>query len=57
MKEIVLGVARHILGAIGAVLATKGFVDEATWQTIIGAVITAASAVWSIFEKLNRPAE
>jgi hypothetical protein len=50
-KDTILGIVRHILTFGGGLLVTKGVVDEGTLQTIIGAVLTIAGAVWSIVDK------
>lgn len=50
-KEQVMGIIRHSLTAIGAVLTLKGFMDEATVLAIVGIVTTAVSAIWSIVDK------
>lgn len=45
------GVARAILAACGGYFVSRGLVDEATLQQIIGAVITLGVAAWSIWAK------
>lgn len=50
-KEQILGITRHVLTAIGTVIVFKGIVDEATVYTVIGAIMTAASGIWSIIDK------
>jgi hypothetical protein len=50
-KEQFLGVIRHIITAVGMVGVVKGYLDEASLTLIIGAIITAASGIWSIFDK------
>ena len=47
-KEQVLGIIRHTLTFVGGILIMKGLATEAMTQETIGAVITAAGAVWSI---------
>jgi hypothetical protein len=42
-----LGVLRHALTTIGAVLMTMGFVDEGMWATVSGAILTLVPTVWS----------
>lgn len=51
MAEIVMGLARHALTAIGvSVLGTSDFaVDDIA--TIAGAVVTIASVLWSVHNK------
>lgn len=51
VKDQVLGIVRHVLTAVGAILVVKGYTDEGTVTLIIGAVLTAAGGIWSIFDK------
>lgn len=48
-KEQIMGIIRHALTFIGGILVIKGITTEAVSQEVIGAVITAVGAVWSIF--------
>lgn len=50
--QALLSAIRSILIAIGGVLTTKGYVDDATVQTVIGAVMVLAPAVWGIVDKV-----
>jgi predicted DNA-binding transcriptional regulator len=50
-KDQVLGIIRHVLTAIGSILVVKGYTDELTTTTAIGAIITAVGAIWSIVDK------
>jgi len=50
-QDMIMGVIRALLAAIGGGLVSKGYVDEATSNTIIGAVITLGTAAWSIAAK------
>lgn len=52
-KEQLLGIIRHILTAVGVVLVYKGLLDDGTVLTIIGAITSAASGIWSLFDKTN----
>lgn len=45
------GIARAILAAIGGVLVTKGYIDNATMLAIVGALVTILTAGWSIYQK------
>lgn len=54
MKDIILGLLRHLLTAGGGVLAAKGVVgadDAATLETAIGSAVALAGAAWSIWDK------
>ena len=50
-KDQVLGIIRHVLTAVGSILVIKGYTDEVTTTTAIGAIITAVGAIWSIVDK------
>lgn len=45
------GIIRTILAAFGGWVVAKGYVDDATLQTILGAAGTIFVAVWSVFAK------
>lgn len=47
-KEQVLGIIRHALTFVGGILIVKGIATEAVTNEVIGAVITAIGAVWSL---------
>jgi multisubunit Na+/H+ antiporter MnhB subunit len=53
MKEIILGLIRHGLTAGGGALVTKGLVDQAGADQLVGAIIALAGAAWSIYEKVR----
>lgn len=58
MKDIILGLIRHLLTAAGGALATKGVIsadDSATVETIVGSAIAIAGGVWSIVAKKKAP--
>lgn len=44
----ITGIFRAILAAGGGYLVGKGYLDDATLNTIIGAVLTLGTAVWSV---------
>jgi hypothetical protein len=50
-KEKSLSVLRHVLTGIGAVLITRGWVEESTVQEVIGFVLTLTGLVWSFNDK------
>lgn len=50
-KDQVLGIIRHVLTAAGSILVLKGYTDEVTATTVVGAIITAVGAIWSIVDK------
>jgi hypothetical protein len=49
-KEQVLGIVRHTLTFVGGILIVKGIATEAMTEEVIGAVITAIGAVWSLIK-------
>jgi hypothetical protein len=46
--EQVGGIVRALLSAVGGYFVGKGLVDASTMTTIVGAVATLATAVWSV---------
>jgi hypothetical protein len=51
--EEILGLIRTVLAFGGGFMVQKGYIDEATLQTSVGAVIALASAIWSIVDKVR----
>jgi hypothetical protein len=49
-KEQIMGIIRHALTFVGGILVIKGITTEAISNEVIGAVITAVGAVWSIIK-------
>ena len=49
--EIAQGIARHVMGAIGSVVAAKGYTDGATFELITGGVLAAIAVIWSVAHK------
>jgi hypothetical protein len=47
-KEQVLGIVRHLLTFGGGYVVAKGYFDDATLQSVVGAVVTLAGAAWSV---------
>jgi hypothetical protein len=50
--DIIWGVARAILAALGGVLVTKGYAEAGMVETIIGAIGVLSAAGWSIIAKM-----
>ena len=50
-KEQFLGIVRHGLTFVGAILVVKGQVAESQWYEISGAAISFISVVWSVLDK------
>ena len=51
MKEQTLGLIRHALTFVGGIIVTKGLVDGALFQEILGGVMTLVGAIWSVASK------
>ena len=49
--EAILGIVRHVLTFGGGLLVTKGYIDEGTLPTVVGAAVTLIGAVWSVIAK------
>jgi hypothetical protein len=47
MTEQWMGVVRHVLTAVGAVMVAMGYMDDTMWTTIMGAMMTLVPFVWS----------
>lgn len=47
-KEKWLGIARHVLGFVGAYAVSRGWADDSTIAEIIGGLIALGSVVWSV---------
>ena len=50
-KEKSLSVLRHILTGVGAVLITKGWIEESIVQEVSGFVLTLTGLLWSFNDK------
>lgn len=50
-KEVVFGVARHILTIAGGVLASKGYIEAGMVEGAVGAVLTIIGLAWSVADK------
>lgn len=49
--EQIGGILRTILAAGGGYLVSKGYLDNATMLSIVGAVVTLLTAGWSVWAK------
>jgi hypothetical protein len=52
-RDIILGIVRHILTIAGGVLVTKGTIDQATLESVIGALLTLVGVGWSVKSKTD----
>jgi len=53
MSEKVYSVIRHILSFGGGVLITKGVIDEAGLEEVVGAIVTMIAFGWSYYNKIK----
>ncbi len=53
-KAKTLGVVRHVLTFGGGVLIAMGYLEEAMWAEVSGAVMTLVGAAWSIMDKMDK---
>jgi hypothetical protein len=51
MDDKMKGVVRHVITAVGAVAVYMGFVDDATWMQVSGALMTMLGFAWSWMAK------
>lgn len=49
--DMVWGLARHALTFGGGYVVAKGWLDEATMNEVVGAVMTIVGAGWSLHQK------
>ena len=52
----IAGILRTILAAGGGYLVSRGWLDNATMMAIVGALVTLATAGWSVWAKRSAPA-
>lgn len=50
-QDQILGLVRHLLTALGGLLVAKGYVDDTTMVTVVGALATIIGAGWSVYTK------
>lgn len=50
-KDVVMGFIRHVLTMMGGVFIAKGWVTEAMWPELLGAVMTLVGFVASYWAK------
>lgn len=51
--ELVLGVARALLAAVGGYVVNKGIADQETVDAIIGALLVIVTGGWSVWSKIK----
>src|SRR5450759_4753267 len=52
-KQALFSAFRSILIAAGAALTAKGYLDDATVNSMVGAAMVIAPAIWGIFDKMR----
>ncbi len=52
-QEQVLGLVRHALTIVGAVLVASNSLTDATWTVITGSALAIASTIWSLYVKTD----
>ena len=53
IMELVLGVTRALLAAVGGYFVNKGFADQGTVDAVIGALIVILTSGWSVWSKIK----
>jgi hypothetical protein len=51
MKDILLGLVRHLLTSAGGALVAKGVVTTTTLDQGVGLALVAVGALWSLIDK------
>jgi hypothetical protein len=51
--EEILSLARTVLTFVGSWVVQRGYIDDATLQMVVGAILTLASSGWSIYDKVR----
>lgn len=54
MVDTIWGVIRAVLAALGGLLVGKGYLDESTLTSLIGALGVLFTAGWSIWDKISK---
>ena len=54
LKPAILAIVRQILTVLGTALVAKGYVEATEVEPLIGALLTAGSAIWSVADKRGR---
>lgn len=50
-KQALMSALRSLLIALGSVLVARGFLNDTTWNQIVGALMTIIPVVWGIWDK------
>jgi hypothetical protein len=57
LRDAIFSILRHVLTAVGGVLAAKGVIDGGAVEPLIGAILTIAGFGWGVYDKRSREAE
>jgi hypothetical protein len=52
-RQILFAIARHVLTILGGVLVSRGTLDNAAVETLIGAIMSILGVWWSCAHKIN----
>ena len=55
MKLGLMSVLRTVLVAVGSFAVTKGWIDDATMQQVVGGLVVILTAVWGFLDKREKP--
>lgn len=53
-KEIALGFVRHVLTAVGGMVAATGYIGSGDIELVVGAVVTIVGVAWSAYDKYKK---
>lgn len=54
MKDMILGIVRHVLTTAGGTLAGNGVITDADANVAAGAIITLIGIAWSVWDKKKK---
>lgn len=52
-KQVLMSVLRSILVAGGSILVAHGYVNDAQWSQLLGAITTGVPVAWGIWDKYS----
>lgn len=52
-KQAILSALRSILIAAGSALTAKGYIDDLTVSSVVGATMVIIPAIWGVLNKIN----
>lgn len=54
MKDVVMGIVRHVLTAVGGAIVAKGYIDAGQSEIVIGSLVALTGVLASVIEKKLR---